>query len=165
MSALAAQSGSHSRLITVGAAVFVLALAVAAAFDASLRALHLIQASIYVATIVLSRRGNRWGYFLGISAAGFWDYVLLFASPLPTRFMQHPTEPDLVLQGLAWIANALVVVGGMRGYLRLPNRSLADLGRFVASFALATGALAGGIAVFSPQRLAVFAQALHPHWP
>ena len=70
-----------------------------------------------------------------------------------------------MLQGLAWIANALVVVGGMRGYLRLPNRSLADLGRFVASFALATGALAGGIAVFSPQRLAVFAQALHPHWP
>src|SRR5215471_11919356 len=104
-----AQSTSPSRLITLGATVFIIALAVSAAFDAELRWLHLVQASIYVATIVLSRQRNRWGYFLGISAATFWNYVLLFVSPLPAQFLRHPFEPDLVLQGLAWIANSLVI--------------------------------------------------------
>ncbi len=79
--------------------------------------------------------------------------------------MQNPTEPDLLLQGVAWIANALVIVGALQGYFRLPHRSTVDLGRFVVAFALATGVLAGGIALFSPDRLTIFAQALHPHWP
>jgi len=165
MSARGVQSKLSSRLIILGATVFIIALAVAAAFEADLRGLHLVQASMYVATIVLSRQGNRWGYFLGISAASFWNYTLLFVSPLPARFLQHPFEPDLVLQGFGWIANSLVIVGGVQGYLQLPNRSSADLGRFVAAFALATGILAGGIAVFSPHRLTIFVQALHPHWP
>lgn len=112
-----------------------------------------------------SRRGSRWGYFLGISAAAFWDYVLLFVSPIPGRFLQNPTAPDLLVQALARVANALIVVGGVRGYLLLPQRSPKDLGRFVLAFALATGILATGIAIFSPERLAIFAQALHPHWP
>jgi len=161
----AARSQSSSRLITLGATIFIVALAVSAAFDAELRGLHLVQASVYVATIVLSRRGNRWGYFVGISAAAFWNYILLFVSPLPGQFMRHPFEPDLVLQGLAWIANGLVIVGGVLGFHTLPNRSWTDLGRVVVAFALAIGILAGGIAVFSPQRLTIFAQALHPHWP
>lgn len=151
--------------ITLGATFFVLALAVSAVFDPGLRGLHLVQASIYVAAIVLSRRGNRWGYLLGVSAASFWNYLLLFCSPLPARLVQHPGEPDLVLQALAWIANVFVIVGGVRGILRLPDRSLADLVRFAAAFALATGILVAAIAIFSPDRLAVLADALHPHWP
>ena len=79
--------------------------------------------------------------------------------------MKHPGEPDLVLQGIAWIANALVIVGCVRGILRLQNRSLADLGRFAVAFTVATATLAGAIATFSPGRLILFAQALHPHWP
>src|SRR5215831_748031 len=94
MSARGVQSKLSSRLIILGATVFIIALAVAAAFEADLRGLHLVQASMYVATIVLSRQGNRWGYFLGISAASFWNYTLLFVSPLPARFLQHPFEPD-----------------------------------------------------------------------
>lgn len=156
---------SAAALITIGATVFILALAVAAVFDAGLRGLHTVQASIYVAAIVLSRRGNRWGYLIGISAAAFWNYILLFVSPLPARFLEHPGEPDLVIQLLAWLANALIIVGGVRGMLRLPDRSAADLARFLLAFALATAILAGGIALFSPQRLSIFAEALHPHWP
>jgi hypothetical protein len=140
------------------------ALAVSAIFDPGVRGLHVVQASIYVATIVLSRRGNRWGYFLGFSAAAFWNYVLLFVSPSPSRFMQHPTEPDLLVQGVAWIANALIIVGAVAAFLQLPKRSLADVGRLVVAFAAATGILAGGTAIFSPDRLAIFTQALHPHW-
>jgi len=165
MSARASPSTLPSLLITLGALGFILALAVSAVFDAELRGLHLVQASIYVATIVLSRRGNRWGYLLGISAAAFWNYLLLFASPLPARFLQHPLEPDLLLQGFAWLANTMVIAGGVQGLLRLPSRSWLDFGRLVVAFALATGTLAGGIALFSPQRLAILAQALHPHWP
>ena len=70
-----------------------------------------------------------------------------------------------MLQGFAWVANVVVIVGGVQGILQLPNRSWADLGRLVVAFALATGILAAGIAVFSPHRLTIFAQALHPHWP
>ena len=165
MSAPPTRSMSSSRLITIGAAFFILALAIAAVFDVNLRGLHLVQASTYVATIVLSRRGSRWGYFLGISVAAFWNYILLFVSPIPARFLQHPTEPDLVLQSLAWIANAFVIIGCVYGYYRLPNRSRADFGRFVVAFALATAVLAVGIALFSPSRLVMFRQAFHPHWP
>ena len=63
--------GPAEWLITIGGAVFILALVVSAIFIPEIRWLHVFQASIYVFTILLSLRHSRWGHFTGISAAGF----------------------------------------------------------------------------------------------
>ena len=48
--------------------------------EADIRWLHFFQAWMYIVTIALSLQGNRWGYFVGISTAGFWDYANVFAT-------------------------------------------------------------------------------------
>ena len=120
-------------LILVGACFFILALAVSAYWEADIRWLHFFQAWIYVATIVLSFRRSRWGYFIGISAAGLWDYTNIFATTFLYNGLQrlgewihtgHLQRPDLLIAIPAWLSNFLVVVGCIWGYLRLPDRSL-----------------------------------------
>jgi hypothetical protein len=69
-------------LILIGGCVLILMLAVSAFFELDIRWLHFFQAWMYIATIWLGLRGNRWGYFIGVSAAGLWMY----ASILPIRF-------------------------------------------------------------------------------
>ena len=61
--------GAPEWLILVGASLFIAVLALSAFWEADIRWLHFFQAWMYVATIALSLRGNRWGYFIGISAA------------------------------------------------------------------------------------------------
>ncbi|MGE5624158.1 MAG: hypothetical protein ACM3ZT_01265 [Bacillota bacterium] len=58
--------------------VFIAILAVSAWWDPGIRWLHTFQALLYVATAMLALRRNRWGYFLGIATAGFWNYSVLF---------------------------------------------------------------------------------------
>jgi hypothetical protein len=67
-------------LIMIGAGFFILVLFVSAAWDPSIRWLHFFQAWMYIATIWLSLRKNRWGYFIGLSAAGLWAYGSLFVN-------------------------------------------------------------------------------------
>src|SRR2546423_13505288 len=67
-------------LIVVGATIFIAALAVSAFWEADIRWLHFFQAWMYIATVVWSLRRNRWGYFIGISAAGLWAYTNLFVT-------------------------------------------------------------------------------------
>ena len=152
-------------LIGGGCAVFVLALAIAAVFEPGLRWLHFFQALMYVAAWALGRRGNRWGYFIGSSAAAFWNYILLFVSPIPAQLAADPTRPDLLIQAAAWVANLLIIVGSIRCTLGPLDRSHADLARLAAAFVGTTAYLAAAVALFSPERLEIFVQALHPHWP
>src|SRR5215510_11958918 len=74
------KAGGPEWLILFGASVFIFVLALSAVFDASIRWLHFFQAWLYIATIVLSLRRNPWGYWIGISTAGFWDYANLTAT-------------------------------------------------------------------------------------
>ena len=67
-------------LIVIGGCFFILVLAVSAFWQADIRWLHFFQAWMYVATIALALRRNRWGYFIGISSAGLWDYASLVAT-------------------------------------------------------------------------------------
>ena len=158
-------SRAHLWLIVPGASVFVLALAVSAVFAADLRALHFFQAWLYIATVVLSIRRNRWGYFIGISTALFWDYALFFTSPLFSELMRNPAQPDVLVQTLAWVGNLAIVMGCLWGYRRLAVRPRADWGRLALTFAGCTGFLAIIVGIFTPQRLALFPALLHPHWP
>jgi hypothetical protein len=152
-------------LIAAGAAVFILALAVSALFDASLRALHFFQAWLYIAAVVLSSRGSRWGFFIGISTAALWDYALFFTSPLFSDLVKTPTRPDVLLQTLAWFGNVAIIAGSLWAYSRLSDGRRADWGRFALACVGCTGFLAIIVAIFTPERLVIFPGLLHPHWP
>jgi hypothetical protein len=67
-------------LIIAGGCVFISMLGLSAYWEPDIRRLHFFQAWMYVATIVLAHRRNRWGYFIGFSAAGLWIYANLFAT-------------------------------------------------------------------------------------
>jgi hypothetical protein len=161
-------------LILIGASVFILVLAVSAIWEADIRWLHFFQAWMYVATIALSLRGNRWGYFIGISAAGFWDYANIVATTFFVNGLQqlsewmstgHLARPDLLIAVPAWFSNFLVIAGCLWGYLRRTVKSVADVGRFLVAFALTTGFFAADMAVFQPRYLALFRRMLHLHLP
>jgi len=72
--------GGLELLIVIGSGLFIFVLGLSAYFEADIRWLHFFQAWMYLATIALSLHHNRWGYFIGISAAGFWNYINLFVT-------------------------------------------------------------------------------------
>ena len=68
--------------IPIGAALFVVALGVSALVVPQLRLLHLLQALIYVAIVILARRNSVWGLGAGITIAVFWNTFNLFGTHL-----------------------------------------------------------------------------------
>jgi hypothetical protein len=161
-------------LIVIGGCAFILVLGLSALWEADIRWLHFFQAWMYIAAIGLALRGNRWGYFIGISASGLWDYANLFATTFFFNGLQHLSEwvrtghltrPDLLIAVPAWFSNLLVVAGCLWAYARSPAKSLADSGRFAVAFLLTTGFFALDMAVFQPRYLGIFPAMLHPHLP
>ncbi len=161
-------------LIVTGGIVFMLMLAASAVMEADLRWLHFFQAWMYLAPIVLAARKSKWGYFIGISAAGLWDYVNLFVTTFFVEGLHAVGQwihtgslerPDLAIGVLAWTGNLVVVLGCLWGYFRLADRTRTDLARFVVCFAATTGFLALDMALFQPRYLELFPRLLHPHWP
>jgi hypothetical protein len=159
-------------LIVPGASIFILVLAISAYFEADIRWLHFFQAWMYVATIALALRRSRWGYFIGISAAGLWDYANLFATSFFFDGLQHLahwvrsgelSRPDLIIAVPAWLGNLLVVVGCALGYARLAQKRRSDLPGGLVTFALTTGFLALDMWVCQPRYLPLFRAMLHPH--
>jgi hypothetical protein len=161
-------------LIVVGCGFFILVLAVSAIWEADIRWLHFFQAWMYLATIALALRRNRWGYFIGISAAGLWIYANLVATTFFFNGLEqlsqwvhtgHLARPDLVIAVPAWFSNLFVVIGCLLGYFLLPKKPLIDVGRFMVTFVLTTGFFALDMAVFQPRYLGLFPRMLHPRWP
>ena len=111
-------------LIVIGGCFFILVLAVSAFWQADIRWLHFFQAWMYVATIALAFCRNRWGYFIGISAAGLWDYANLVATTFFSNGLEqlslwidtgHLARPDLLIAVPAWFSNLFIVVGCLWG--------------------------------------------------
>lgn len=161
-------------LILIGASFFILVLAVSAIWEADIRWLHFFQAWMYLATILLSFRRSRWGYFIGIAAAGLWDYTNVFATTFLYNGLHrllewihtgHMQRPDLMIAIPAWLSNFLVIVGGLWGYLRLRDKSLSDAGKFLLTFVLTTGFFALDMYIFQPRYLGIFPRLLHPRLP
>lgn len=159
-------------LILIGAVCFIIVLAVSATFEADIRWLHFFQAWMYIATIVLALRQNRWGYFIGVSAAGFWDYGNIFVTTFFTNGLVELSRwvhtgqlarPDQLIAVPAWFSNFLVIVGCLWAYARLPEKRTSDFARFLLAFALTTGFFAADMALFQPRYLPIFRGALHPH--
>ena len=161
-------------LIVAGGCVFISMLGLSAYWEPDIRWLHFFQAWMYVATIVLAHRRNRWGYFIGFSAAGLWIYANLFATTFFFNGLQQLSHwvhtgrlerADLLIAVPAWFSNLLVVIGCVWGYFQVPTRSLRDAGRLLVSFALTTGFFALDMALFQPRYLGLFPRMLHPHLP
>lgn len=164
--------GAREWLILVAASIFIVVLAVSAYFEADIRWLHFFQAWIYVATIALSLQRSKWGYFIGISAAGLWDYGNIVATSFFFNGLQelsewihtgHVARPDLLIAVPAWFSNLLLIIGCVWAYLRLKQKRAGDLVRLVTCFALTTGFFAADMAIFQPRYLAIFHGLLHPH--
>jgi hypothetical protein len=168
------QFGAPEWLILIGASFFILVLGVSAFWEADIRWLHFFQAWMYIATMALSFRGSRWGHFIGISAAGLWDYTNIFATTFFFNGLQqvsqwfhtgHLARPDLFIAVPAWFSNLLVIIGCMWAYGRRPTKPLSDVVRFLVSFALTTAFFAADMALFQPRYLGIFRRLLHPHLP
>ena len=161
-------------VILIGALFFIIVLAVSAYWERDIRWLHFFQGWMYVATIALALRGSRWGYFIGVSAAGLWDYGNLFATTFLWSGLAelskwihtgHLARPDLLIAIPAWGSNFLVVVGCAWAYARLRDKRISDLGALLIAFALTTGFFAADMALFQPRYLPLFQRMLHPHLP
>jgi hypothetical protein len=166
--------GAPEWLILIGACGFTLVLGFAAYWEADIRWLHFFQAWMYAGAVILSLRGSRWGYFIGFSAAGLWDYMNIFATTFFLNGLQqlsrwvhtgHLARPDLLIAVPGWFSNLLVVLGCIWAYSRQPGKRLADIGKLVLAFALTTGFFAADMALFQPRYLALFGRLLHPRLP
>jgi hypothetical protein len=164
--------GGPEILILVGCSSFIFILWLSAYFERDIRWLHFFQAWMYLATIVLSLRRNRWGYFIGLSAAGLWDYSNLFVTTFFRNGLhwlhegiltQQFKHVDQIIAVPAWSGNLLVVLGCLWAYSRLPEKRPLDLARFLSAFALTTGFFWACIALFQPRYLPLFRGILHPH--
>lgn len=161
-------------LIAIGGALFIFILALSACFEADIRWLHFFQAWMYVAAIALAHRRKRWGYFVGFSAAFFWDYANLFVTSfffngLHWLFVATASgrveHVDQIIAVPAWVGNFLVIAGCLWGYVRLPRKHVSDAIQFLFAFALTTGFFAADMALFQPRYLRLFRGVLHPHFP
>lgn len=149
-------------------------LVVSAIWDPSIRWLHFFQAWMYLAAMWLSLRRSMWGYFIGLSAAGLWAYSNLFVTTFFVNGLQqlslwirsgYLARPELLIAVPAWLANVMVVIGCLWGYLQLPRKSIRDVLRLAVTFLFTTGFFAVDMYLFQPRYLAMFPHLLHPRLP
>jgi hypothetical protein len=149
-------------LTVVGACAFIVVLAVSAYWERDIRWLHFFQAWMYIATVVGSVNRNRWGYFIGISAAGLWDVINIVATTFFRNGLEvlvqwartgHLVRPDLLIAVPACFSNLIVLIGCSWAYSGLPRKSLTDVAGFVAAFAVTTGFFAAVMAIFQARFL------------
>jgi hypothetical protein len=130
-------------LTVVGSCSFILLLGISAFWERDIRWLHFFQAWMYIAIILLAISRKRWGYFIGISAAGLWNYSTVFANTFFYNGLQQFSRwmhsgqlerPDLLLSVPAWISNLTIIVGCAWAYLQLPrNRGVTSRHSFPRS--------------------------------
>jgi hypothetical protein len=68
--------------VPIGAGIFIVALAISAAVVPAIRPLHVFQALIYVAVILLARRNSAWGLGAGTAVAVAWNILQFFVTGL-----------------------------------------------------------------------------------
>jgi hypothetical protein len=168
------RTGPPEWLIVLGGSVFVAMLGLSAYWEKDIRWLHFFQAWMYIAAMALSLGGSRWGHFIGVSAAGLWDYANIFATTFFFNGLDqlstwvrtgHLARPDILIAVPAWFSNLLVVAGCVWAYSRRRQKPRADIGRFLVAFVLTTGFFALDMAAFQPRYLGIFPRLLHPHLP
>lgn len=145
--------------ILVGAGFFIFALFLSAVFDPSIRLLHALQALIYIAVIVLTRKISAWGFGAGCMIALFWNYINLFVNTFFKAGLQQLStllrtgelqRPDLLIAVIAVAGHCLLIIACLAGFLRT-RPGVRAWGRFMAGGVLAIGYLVGIIVTTGPQ--------------
>jgi hypothetical protein len=112
--------------IPIGAGLFILALAISAFIIPQLRLLHLLQALIYVAIIVLARRNSPWGFGAGVVVPTAWNWLGLFITHLIQAgaeqlwlFLRtgHVIRPDTLAVLLGGLAHFLLIIACIAAFL------------------------------------------------
>jgi hypothetical protein len=147
-----------NRSIVVGSAIFVFALAVAAIFAPQWRVLHVLQALIYVAVVVLARRNSAWGFGAGVFIGAFWNVLVLFRSPIGLQAVAGvgalihggpAPRPDVMLQAFAACGNFLIIAACLVGFFRT-RPGARQWGQFAAGGVLAIGYLLAMVFTVGP---------------
>lgn len=145
--------------ILAGAGCFIFALVLSAVFDPKIRVLHALQALIYIAVIVLTRRNSAWGFGAGCIISAFWNYINLFVTTFIKAGMEqlsillqtgHLPRPDLLVAVIAAAGHFLLIIACLAGFLRERPRAR-QWAQFVTGGALAVGYLVGIIVTTGPQ--------------
>jgi hypothetical protein len=133
--------------ILIGAGIFIFALILSAVFDPKIRVLHTLQALIYVAVIVSTRKDNAWAFGAGFFIAVLWNYTNLFVTTFIRAGMQelsillrtgHLHRPDLLVAVVAAAGHFLLMAACLAGFLRM-RPGMRRTGEFVAGGVLAVG--------------------------
>ena len=113
--------------VLVGAGLFIFALFLSAVFDHRIRLLHVLQALIYIAVIVLTRKTSAWGFGAGCVIALFWNYINLFVTTFFRAGLQQLSillqtgqlhRPDLLIAVIAVAGHFLLITACLAGFLR-----------------------------------------------
>jgi hypothetical protein len=114
--------------IFIGVLLFILALVGSAIVVPQLRLLHLLQALIYVAIILLTRRNSPWGFGVAVFISTAWNCLNLFVTHLSLAgaallwsFIQtgHLVRSPTVMVFVGTLAHFLLIIACMAGFLRL----------------------------------------------
>jgi hypothetical protein len=130
---MASNRGDVTAAICAG--VFIVILAVAAYWDASIRVLHVFEALPYLLAAALCLRKSTFGYALGLVGGVFWLWVAGFRSTfvrngfeqLEMLVRTHSVgRPDVLIAVPAALAMAGLALCSAVGYARRPNKSWRD---------------------------------------
>jgi hypothetical protein len=160
---MASDRGDVAAAICAG--VFVVILAVAAYWDASIRLLHVFEALPYVLAAVLSLRKNTFGYALGLVGGVFW----LWMGGFRTTFVHNGFERlamlvrtgsvdrlDILIAVPAALATAGLALCSLLGYARLPHKSRRDAVTLGGALLGVPAFFLAIFALFKPQYLRLF---------
>jgi hypothetical protein len=145
--------------ILVGAGFFIFALILSAVFDPTIRVLHVLQALIYFAVIVLTRKNSAWGFGAGCIIAVFWNYMNLFVTTFVKAGLQQLStllrtgqlrRPDLLIAVIAAGGHFLLIIACLVGFLRT-RPGARRWGKFIAGGALAVGYFVAIVITTGPQ--------------
>jgi len=145
--------------IAIGVGLFILALVFSAVFVPQLRLLHLFQALIYVAVIVLTRRNSPWGFGVGVIIPAAWNCLNLFVTHLfqagAGEFWSllstgHVSRPDTLMVMIGGVAHFVLIITCMAGFLQLRPR-MKQWGQFFGGGLLALAYFALIIVTTAPR--------------
>jgi hypothetical protein len=136
--------------ILVGTALFLLALAGSAILDPRLRLLHALQALIYAAILLLTRRNSPWGFGIGTIVPAAWNCMNLFLTHLMQTGTEqlwsllrtgHTSQPVPIMVAVGGFGHFILIFACLAGFLRL-RPGLHQWLRFIAGGVLAMAYLA-----------------------
>jgi hypothetical protein len=117
--------------ILIGVGLFILALTGSAVLIPQLRLLHLLQALIYVAVLVLTRRNSPSGFGAGVFIAAVWNGQSLFVTHLiqagagqfwTLLLTGHVSRPDTLMVLVGSIGHFILIIACIAGFIQLKPR-------------------------------------------